>query len=31
VQEGTLAALADRFSVVVQDTAALLRRAAPAT
>jgi nicotinamidase-related amidase len=27
IQEGTLAALADRFSVVVQDTAELLRRA----
>ncbi|HEX6398231.1 MAG TPA: isochorismatase family protein [Steroidobacteraceae bacterium] len=30
IQEGTLAALADRFSVVVQDSAALLRRAAEA-
>src|SRR5690349_5134517 len=28
IQEGTLAALSDRFSVVIQDTAALLRRAA---
>ncbi len=31
IQEGTLAALADRFSVVVQDTAQLLQRAAEAT
>ena len=30
VQEGTLAALSDRFSVVVQDTATLLRRSARA-
>lgn len=30
IQEGTLAALADRFSVVIQDTAALLRRASQA-
>ena len=30
IQEGTLAALADRFSVVIQDTAVLLRRAADA-
>ena len=30
IQEGTLAALADRFSVVIQDTAVLLRRAAAA-
>lgn len=29
VQEATLAALADRFSVVIQDTATLLRRAGP--
>jgi len=28
IQEGTLAALSDRFSVVIQDTAALSRRAA---
>jgi hypothetical protein len=31
VQEGTLAALADRFSVVIQDTATLLRRAGQVT
>jgi len=30
IQEGTLAALSDRFSVVIQDTATLLRRAAQA-
>jgi nicotinamidase-related amidase len=30
IQEGTLGALADRFSVVIQDTAVLLRRAAGA-
>ena len=30
VQQATLAALSDRFSVVVQDTGALLRRAAVA-
>jgi nicotinamidase-related amidase len=30
LQQATLAALADRFSVVVQDTAALVQRAAPA-
>jgi nicotinamidase-related amidase len=30
IQEGTLAAVSDRFSVVIQDTATLLRRAAQA-
>jgi hypothetical protein len=30
IQQGTLAALSDRFSVVVQDTAALVRHASKA-